>query len=801
MNASFTARMWLTIIHSARTARTATLARWADENVDVSGARQGIRRGGGLVAALAVALACAGLGIAPGCGDTRTAAGTGSTGGDAACDLVIFSKGSDSACQSVVDEGCCGEQIVCARYADCVDAVACMNACPTPRTQDCVNACRPGAAEQEEHGLLLLETCVSNNAVLSGECSWPYDACLDGQVSCQEGNCVDTLTDPSNCGGCFAACPTGATCSAGKCACPSSTVACGGACVDTQSDALHCGACEQPCSDSATCSGGACVCSGTTSAYCFGECVNTNTDESHCGGCDQPCMQGGVCVVGECKCPGTKVDCSGTCVDTKNDESHCGSCDQACSTLGSVCAGGKCGCPGGQVDCSGTCVDTKTDESHCGSCDQACSTLGSVCAGGQCGCPGAQVDCSGTCVDTGNDVAHCGACTTICSAPANASPTCVAGGCGFDCGAYTTCADACCLSVASAITAPVVGEINCALVAAGRAKCWGENAYGDVGDGTTTDRHAPTDVKQAGFAFAALDGKCGITENGALKCWGNNFSGQLGNGTQTDSSVPVDVSGLGSGVLAVSSSAFVTCAVTGAGAVKCWGSNFFGQLGNGTTTDSSVPVSVVGLQSGVVAVAVGTYHACALTGAGGVKCWGSNDYGQLGDGTKTQSSVPVAVAGLASGVVAVSAGGYVGGAGHSCALTSTGGVKCWGGVVQSAPSDVSGLTAGVTAISSGGHHACAVTAAGGVKCWALGGFFDFDWYGQLGDGTQGPPAGYDPVDVAGLAAGVVAVAAGQDHTCALTTAGAVQCWGRNTYGEVGDGTLANRYVPTQVVGF
>jgi hypothetical protein len=146
-----------------------------------------------------------------------------------------------------------------------------------------------------------------------------------------------------------------------------------------------------------------------------------------------------------------------------------------------------------------------------------------------------------------------------------------------------------------------------------------------------------------------------VTSAGAVKCWGYNDSGQLGNGTTSDSAVPVGVVGLGSGAAAVSAGGSHSCAVTSADAVKCWGYNIWGELGEGTTTDSSVPVGVVGLDSGVVAASAGEVHSCAVTTAGGVQCWGNNGSGQLGNGTTTESWVPVEVAGLGvAGITRVS---------------------------------------------------------------------------------------------------------------------------------------------------
>jgi alpha-tubulin suppressor-like RCC1 family protein len=297
---------------------------------------------------------------------------------------------------------------------------------------------------------------------------------------------------------------------------------------------------------------------------------------------------------------------------------------------------------------------------------------------------------------------------------------------------------------------------------------------------------------------AGENDNCVLMEAGGVKCWGYNYYGQLGDGTRIDKLTPVDVAGLGSGVAAISTGYKHTCALTSLGGVKCWGDNTYGQLGNGSIILSSTPVNVSGLASGVSAISVGEFSTCALTTTGGVKCWGDNTSGQLGVGDTTMvlSSVPVNVSGLLSGVSAISAGGS-----HACALTTTNGVKCWGdnsfgqlgdgtAVNKFAPVNVAGLSNGISAIRAGGSHTCAVTTGSGLLCWGR------NDYGQLGDGTT--IGRRSPVNVAGLAAGVGWVSAGLRHTCVLMQTGEARCWGFNFYGQLGDGTTSTRLAPVSV---
>ena len=228
------------------------------------------------------------------------------------------------------------------------------------------------------------------------------------------------------------------------------------------------------------------------------------------------------------------------------------------------------------------------------------------------------------------------------------------------------------------------------------------------------------------------------------------------------------------------------------------GPELFGQLGDNSTTNRVTPVAVSGLSSGVVAIVAGYAHDCALTSGGAVKCWGRNSDGQVGDNSTTNRLTPVAVSGLSSGVIAITAGGL-----HTCAVTSGAAARCWGDNYSGALGDnsttdrwtpvaVSGLSSGVVAIEAGGFHTCAQTSAGAAKCWGNNGS------GRLGNNST--TTSLIPVAVSGLSSGVVAIKVGGYHTCALTSGGADKCWGYNGYGELGDTTTTDRLTPVSVIG-
>jgi alpha-tubulin suppressor-like RCC1 family protein/beta-lactam-binding protein with PASTA domain len=351
------------------------------------------------------------------------------------------------------------------------------------------------------------------------------------------------------------------------------------------------------------------------------------------------------------------------------------------------------------------------------------------------------------------------------------------------------------------IAIAATGNHTCAVTRQGAVKCWGRNAAGQLGDGTTTDAPIPVRVSELNSVVTVIAAKgshtCALTSAGGVRCWGSNDHGQLGDRTYLNRRSPVDVYGLNSGVTAIAAGGEHTCALTSTGGVKCWGKNYYGQLGDGTTTDRFTPVDVTDLGSGVIAITAGGEHTCALTSAGGVKCWGYNGFGQLGDGTEDNSREPVDASGLTSDVAAVAAGSW-----HTCAIIGGTDVRCWGynglgqlgdGTTVHQPTwvRVSGLNSSVTSIAPGTFHTCALTSWGGVLCW--GG----NAKGYLGDGTTIDR--FTPELVDGLGSDVTAIAVGGSHTCALLHGGEVKCWGGNSDGQLGDGTTIDRHTPVDVL--
>jgi alpha-tubulin suppressor-like RCC1 family protein len=384
------------------------------------------------------------------------------------------------------------------------------------------------------------------------------------------------------------------------------------------------------------------------------------------------------------------------------------------------------------------------------------------------------------------------------------------------------------LPVSGGVSSVSAGGDSACAIEGGMAYCWGWNQNGQLGDGTTADSAVPVAVDASGVLAGktltqistGAGAACALDSDGAAYCWGANGAGQLGDGTTADSAVPVAVDA--SGVLAgktltqISTSGGVTCAIATTGAAYCWGSNtYYGELGDGSTSvSSSVPVAVD--TSGALAnktlvqISVGEFAACALDAGGRAYCWGGNSFGELGDGSVSDSSsVPVAVGtgGVLAGkrLTQITATGQY----HVCALDTAGAVYCWGsdgfgqlgdgsggsGINSSVPVavDTGGVLAGktITRITGGAPYTCALDSAGTSYCWG------WNIYGPLGDGTTTSSSVPVAVDASGVLAGkaLTQITAGWYHTCALDTAGAAYCWGDGQYGDLGNDATAESNVP------
>jgi len=356
----------------------------------------------------------------------------------------------------------------------------------------------------------------------------------------------------------------------------------------------------------------------------------------------------------------------------------------------------------------------------------------------------------------------------------------------------------------------VAGDYHvCVLLQNGEARCAGNNSAGQLGDGTLTDSSRPVPVSQLTQSTGVTTGgfhSCAVRQNGTVQCWGMNEVGELGDGTTTNSSTPVNVVGITTAV-AVAAGYKHACALLQNGTVKCWGDNSYGELGDGhgvlvsqrggpSTAHSSVPVTVVGINTAVAITASDGYHSCAVLQDGTVRCWGDNISGQLGDGTRNSALTPVTVVGITT-ASAVSSGDF-----HTCALLGDGTIRCWGlnysgqlgdgtGWDSNTPVVVSGINTAV-GVSAGVIHSCATLQNGTARCWG------YNSNGQIGNGTTTDALA--PVGVSGITTATSSVAAGNNDSCVVLQGGLVRCWGMNTYGELGTGTTADTHTPATVVG-
>jgi alpha-tubulin suppressor-like RCC1 family protein len=303
--------------------------------------------------------------------------------------------------------------------------------------------------------------------------------------------------------------------------------------------------------------------------------------------------------------------------------------------------------------------------------------------------------------------------------------------------------------------------------------------------------------------FATVSGgvamTCAVTSTAEVKCWGGNHVGQLGNGTQVDSLLPVQVQGLSGNTTSVIATPLNACALSTSGGMKCWGADHRGQLGNASGVSSSTAIQVTGLTTGVKAMAGGEEFTCALMNNGEVKCWGNTYIDVDNDGIDDSGNTPTTISGIPQDIVSISAGGGK----YACVLSATSGVWCWGQnssgqlgdgstVDRFVPVQITALPSSIRSLSTAQNHSCAVTSTGGVKCWGS------NTFGKLGDGTTNNSN--IPVSVLGLTGPAISVSTGYYHSCALLVSGAVQCWGWNFGGQLGDGTNNDSNVAVTVQG-
>ena len=367
---------------------------------------------------------------------------------------------------------------------------------------------------------------------------------------------------------------------------------------------------------------------------------------------------------------------------------------------------------------------------------------------------------------------------------------------------------------------------SCALLTNSQVRCWGSNGYGQLGNGeeSTTPEKAVTVLNVGGTGpltgvrtiATGDDHTCALLTNGQVRCWGDNSFGELGDGSQEESHRPLVVengSGTGplTGVTQIAAAASTTCAVLESGQARCWGRGADGQLGTGTDVDDRprpTPVVGVGTTARLTAVTqidIGYANTCARLADGTARCWGSDQVGQLGNGPATsieRVDRPVVVrnpadTGPLRGVRSISTS-YT----HTCAALTDGTARCWGNnlsgklgnggtdqrnlptVVKNAAG--TGPLQAVADIDVGAVHTCARRTDGSVRCWGN------TQYGQVGNGTTGTdvllPAPVRNTGDNGDLAGVTQLHTDVNHTCARLSNGQARCWGYGDFGELGNGT-------------
>lgn len=515
-------------------------------------------------------------------------------------------------------------------------------------------------------------------------------------------------------------------------------------------------------------------------------------------------------------CATTQTFCSIACRDLQNDNTNCGTCGNAC-TGGNTCQDGVCKspCSSGETLCSGVCKNLQTDSSNCGTCGTACPS-GQTCQSGSCAASFTQLSAGKqhTCAKFPNGSVKCWGDNTF-------------GQLGDGTTNEQTSVPLATVNLGTGRTATqvqILGRHTCAILDNGDLACWGQNHKGQLGNGTTTSVLSPTKVnvgtgrtvKQLALGPAYT---CVILDNDTVKCWGQNTNGELGNGTTTDlTSPPTNPVDLGSGRTAksISAGASHVCAILDNDKVKCWGLNYFGEIGIGGSTGPNVKITTplsttINLGSGRTAkqVEAGSMSTCALLDNDMVKCWGRDNHGFLGLNNGGNLNVP-SFSSINFGSGRIVKRLFVSKSFNGCVVLDNDAFTCWGYNLDgmygfgnktnlSSPS--------LTPVNWGSgrtvkklfwypystRHMCALLDNDTIKCTGIG------FEGRLGQGNTtdftSPPA--NPVT---LGKTVKSMALGESHTCAVLSDNSVKCWGPNSSGQLGIGNKTFQTSPQTVSG-
>ncbi|MFM6930498.1 MAG: RCC1 domain-containing protein [Bdellovibrio sp.] len=333
------------------------------------------------------------------------------------------------------------------------------------------------------------------------------------------------------------------------------------------------------------------------------------------------------------------------------------------------------------------------------------------------------------------------------------------------------------------------GNASCIIIG-GVLKCWGENSTGSVGDGTTVTKPNPV-VINGGTSYSKVSmnssgAVCAITGTGVLKCWGSNYSGSVGDGTTLQRNAPVIIDG-GQAYSEIATGFRHTCGITNTNVLKCWGDNSKGELGDGTTTNSTTPkvITVAGVTFAKVAAGGyngGGYHTCAISTDGDLYCWGSNSKGELGDNTTTDNATPGLID-SGTKYALVKLGGY-----STCGITTTGVLKCWGSNASGLLGDGTLVATRLvpTTIDAGQNYldvaisdvsTCGVTSSNKMKCWGDNTYYNLGNWTKTG--SRLPIAIDSNENYSSVFVNGGALNAAPSSACGVTTTGGLKCWGNN----------------------